>query len=272
MKKAAEKTCWLRRCVVNGLVVIAVGAFSSAALAQSVQGRSSGGHETRSYTPNQGAKLLQTFWFRYVSSDHHIRAIKVRPDQPSFGKIQFQFADHNNDDDYDYHIAHTGYYGSIYGNTTYLFADKGSATRAIPRPTQMTNPVFVLKGFNIYYNGDDHHLDQLKIIESNGNLTVAFNDRNNDDTFWWQVEYAYIPRDAFSEVGSRTGYAREAVRRTISPGSAVIRGFDFNFTSDDHHIKEVGIYPRGNGYLDIFYGDKNGDDRFYYRVDYAVKK
>jgi hypothetical protein len=261
----------LFRGIGAGLALIAVGAFSSTALAQSVQGRSNGGHETRSYTPGQGAKLLQAFWFRYTSKDHHIRAIKIRPDQPSYGKIQFQFSDHNNDDDYDYHIRHTGYYGPIFRRTTYLVADKGSATRTIARPTNMNDPVFVLKGFNIYYHGDDHHLDQLKIIERNGKLTVAFNDRNDDDTFWWQVEYAYVPRATFRAVGAVSGYAKEAKRRYITPGSAVIRGFDFNFTSDDHHIKEVGIFPQGNGYLDLFYGDSGGEDYFYYRVEYAVK-
>lgn len=259
------------RSIVAGLALTAMYAFSATALAQSVEGRSNGGHETFNYSPNQGAKLLQQFWFRYTSKDHHIRAIKVRPDRPSFGHIEFQFSDHNNDDDYDFLIHHTGYYGSIFRNTTLQFADKGSATRTIARPTNMTDPIFVIKGFNIFYHGDDHHIDQFKIRESNGLLTVAFNDKNNDDTFWWQVEYAYLPRTAFSEVSSRSGYARESIRLDIASGSAVIRGFDFNFTSKDHHIKEVGVVPRGNGFLDIFYGDKNGDDEFYYRVDYAVK-
>jgi hypothetical protein len=83
-------------------------------------------------------------------------------------------------------------------------------------------------------------------------------------------------------MGERSGRTRGAQRcapstipaATCDPipsGIAWIRGFDFNFRSDDHHIQEVGVYQPGDGRLEVYYSDKNQDDEFDWRVRWAVR-
>lgn len=56
----------------------------------------------------------------------------------------------------------------------------------------------------------------------------------------------------------------------IPGGTAVIRGFNFDFKSADHHIKDFGVMLNGSGGLEVYYGDKNRDDSFDWQVQYAI--
>jgi hypothetical protein len=257
---------------------------SSNALAQSTSDFASGSTDVP--YGHSGTQLLRQFYFRYSDTDHHLRAIgispdHISPDQPRDQRLAIIYQDINGDDEYFYSINHDDFARSgISSFTTLRDVCRGSCTRTISRPAG--DYVFVLRGFYIFFNGDDHHIDQISIMENSGNLTVAYNDKNDDDTFIWEVHYSYVPRSLIRSVGERSGHAHggqrcamstipEATCPPIPSGIAWIRGFDFNFRSDDHHIQEVGVSQPGDGRLEVFYSDKNRDDEFDWRVRWAVR-
>jgi len=244
-------------------------AFTVPARAQSASGFSSGGYTNPSFSV-QGAPLMKSFYFKYQSDDHHLRAIQVQPHNPTLGRIAINYQDQNGDDDYFYNIVSQPYYGSIFQRSTNREVCVGQCTVQIARPGDPQNWTFVIKGFYLYFHGTDHHIDRLSVTESNGQLTVAYNDKNDDDTFIWEVDYAYVPNSRFTSISSRTGSAKGAQRASIPAGMAVLRGFTFDFASDDHHIRDIGVWMPGSGNLDVFYGDKNVDDTFTWQVRYAI--
>jgi hypothetical protein len=137
-------------------------------------------------------------------------------------------------------------------------------------PAGIVSPVFVLKGFRASYSGTDHHVDQLAVSEKNGGLTVALNDQNDDDLFSFEVTYAYLPRAQFRVVSRMVGVVHRVGGGAIETGPAVIRGFNFDFRTSDHHLSEVGVVMPGDGQLTAHFSDKNGDDQFAYTVEYGI--
>ncbi len=109
-------------------------------------------------------------------------------------------------------------------------------------------------------------------MENKGKLTVAFKDDSNDNTFICEVNYAYVPRSVFSDLGERSGRAKggQRVPQPITAGTAVVRGFHFKFRNGDHHIRDIGVWIPGDGRLEVYYEDYNGDDEFDYSVQWAV--
>jgi len=215
-----------------------------------------------------GTPLLDQFYYRFTSDDHHIRHISDQPE--SAGTVMVAFHDQNWDDQYFYRVAHQRvpsagiYYGSF--NDVCV----GSCTRTVWRP--LGNYVFVLRGVRFYFHGTDHHIDEVGVIENGGRVTTWFNDKNNDDTFITYIDYAWVPQSRFSTVSEISGrvYTNGGTRRLVPVGDKkVIRGFRFDYVYDDHHIKEMGIMTNWNS-IDVYYGDKNGDDDFDYRVKYAI--
>ncbi|MDQ3564019.1 MAG: hypothetical protein M3436_07735 [Pseudomonadota bacterium] len=243
-------------------------AVAATAAAQSAEGFGEGYTQDNFHV--DGAPLMKSFYFRFSDSDHHIRAIEVQPHKPSLGTIAINFQDKNGDDEYYYHIQSQPYYGQIWQRSTERVASKGADVMQLQAPPDLANWVFVIRGFYIYYHGTDHHIDQISVLEEDGRVTVAYNDKNDDDTFWWELDYAYVPRSRFTAIGTRSGTAKGAARASIPVGSAVLRGFDLNFSSNDHHIKEVGLWMPDDGNLDIYYSDKNQDDKFAWRVKYGI--
>jgi hypothetical protein len=157
-------------------IVLASLIVSSDALAQSTSGFESGFTDVP--YGHSGTQLLRLFYFRYSDTDHHLRAIGISPDQPRAQRLGIIYQDINGDDEYFYNISHDDFARSGISSYTYGDVCRGSCTRAISRPAG--DYVFVLRGFYIYFNGDDHHIDQISIMENSGNLTVAYNDKNDD--------------------------------------------------------------------------------------------
>jgi hypothetical protein len=240
---------------------------ASDALAQSTSGFANGFREVA--YGHVGTQLLRQFYFRYTDTDHHIRAIGISPDHPSTQRLGIIYQDINGDDRYFYNIAHDDLASS--GIRSYYYGRdvcRDSCTRAISRPAG--DYVFVLRGFYIYFHGDDHQIDQISIMENNGNLTVAYNDRNNDDTFICEVRYSYVPRSLIRSMSESSGRTRREQRVSIPTGTAWIRGFNFDFRSSDHEIQEIGVWQPGDGPLEVYYSDRNGDDEFDWRVRWAA--
>ncbi len=253
-------------------------ASSIPAVGQNLQGFAQG-YITRQISLTQtGAPLLRSFYVRYEGGDHEFSALDIMPNDPTINQVSILYRDQNRTfwgtpivPRYFYNITFAPYFGTIYRNTVTEFC-RGTCTYPITSPPDRANYVFVIRGFYFYYRAGDHHIDELRITEQDGRVTYALNDRNDDDLFRVDLSYAYIPRNYFSIISSRSGSARGAMRAAIEPGAPVIRGFRFDFqpSNTDHHIQEIGVYMVGNGQLDVYYGDWNKDDLFTWSVDYAI--
>lgn len=257
--------------IVPAMIALSAACISGQVMAENLQGHAKG-FTTRDLGLTQnGAPLLQSFYFRYTSADHHISAIEVAPNIPAINKASLAYSDKNRDDQYFYNVTFAPYFGEIFrrsvGGEHCL---NGTCTYPLQAPPNRADYVFVLRGFYIYYVSGDHHIDQIKIQENNGLVTVAFNDKNDDDRFRVDLHYAYIPRSRFSVIEEQSGTAKGGQRMAIAGGTAVIRGFNFDFKSKDHHIKDFGVMLNGSGGLEVYYGDKNQDDSFDWQVQYAV--
>jgi len=107
-------------------------------------------------------------------------------------------------------------------------------------------------------------------------MGVAEADQNDDDTFITNIRYAWVPRSRFSSVSEISGTVADTsgVRRNVTAGTAVIRGFSFNNTgtggSGDDHIRELGVMTNPAS-IDIYYGDDDPTDSppWTYRVRYV---
>ncbi len=54
---------------------------------------------------------------------------------------------------------------------------------------------------------------------------------------------------------------------TFLPGEVILmRGFNFRYLKDDHHIGTVGVFPKTDTSLGISFRDRNGDDPIEYEV------
>lgn len=249
----------------------------------------------------KGIPLLSSFYFRFekpgssTAVDNHLATILVLPGGKSKDltpnadlnsaevpdeKIQLMYRDKNADsakDNYFYKVAHEVLANG--GAQRFQLRDvgcNGKCERVLPPPPgsgpgNVFGSVFVLAGFHLFFTGDrDHHIDTLAVLEDNGKLTIEFSDRNGDDVFGYLVDYAWIPRGPGQNIrtGEERGETTGGARVSLPPGQKVIRGFRFDFKSDDHHSREIGVLT-GNENLEVFYSDRNGDDPFRWNVRWA---
>lgn len=257
--------------LVPALIALSLACASGHALAENLQGHARGFITPAIGLTQNGAPLLQSFYFRYTKADHHIAAIEVVPNVPAINEASLAFSDKNRDDPYFYNVTFAPYFGEIFRRTEGReHCLNGHCTFPLQAPPNRADYVFVLRGFYIYYVGDDHHIDQIKVEENDGLATVAFNDKNDDDRFRVDLHYAYIPKSRFASIGEQSGTAKGGERRTIPAGTAVIRGFNLDFRHKDRHIRDVGVMLNGSGALEVYYGDKTPDDSFDWKVRYAV--
>jgi hypothetical protein len=250
------------------LVLAATG--SSSAFAAEVCGSAKGRD-----TPEVGAAdwrtaLLTSFAIGYISEDHHFGTLAIMPRRPEPDPALITLADKDFDDEYRYCVVFWPYDGPVSNNFAQKSGCRDNCSVTLSTPSDVADPVFVLRGFSVSYSEADHHIKQLAIVERGSVLTVALNDGNDDDLFSFDVAYAYIPRAQFLVISDRKGTAHGGSRDKIEIGHALIRGFDLNFVSGDHHIKEMAIRLPGGGGLDTSFADNNGDDPFSYTVEYGV--
>jgi hypothetical protein len=195
------------------------------------------------------------------------------PRFPTTGQIEVGMHEDDSDADFYFKVGHhlVPDHRFVHFDRSLDLAHGRQVTFDVERPPG--DMVFVLAGFQLAFHTGDHHLDEAGIFESNGSVTVRFNDKNDDDTFKFSLRYFYAPRDAFSALGTARGdHARGAARAAIPNGQAVLRGFNMNFRSQDHHIRDLGALLTGDGRAEVFFEDKNGDDEFDWSLGWAVLK
>ena len=241
-----------------------------------------------------GIPLLSRFAFELADGDNHLHIISITPGLPSgMMRLDFSDKDANNlpiidfdDDDYFFNITHFDINDSRVQQVTRgldICSEQGKCTVQLDPPAgTFFDFVFVLIGFQLQFRADiDHHIREVGILEDNGLLTVSFRDKHfdpSDDTILWSVQYAWVPRNQFSDIGELTGTRdKNEVPGVIPVGRAVLRGFRFEykdyFTSgDDHHLKKIGVLPTTGGTVLMSYRDQNGDDGFDWQYRWAILK
>jgi hypothetical protein len=236
-----------------------------------VEGFDDGGAVSPDFS-HTGVPLLDSFFFQFTNDDHHLTAISITPDRPQ-GKIFLQFQDKNGDDDYFYKVIHRIVNDSRVQqfSTSSDICSENVCTVELPKPAG--DFIFVLIGFSLRFTGDDHHVKVVDIHERRGSLSVTFRDKQTapPPIFLWDVQYAYVPRDLFVELGRSDGRGdRGGAGRDISAGPSVICGFSFRFVDDDHHLRDIGVTTPDNGRVEVFYEDHNSDDAFNWSVDWGI--
>jgi hypothetical protein len=218
-----------------------------------------------------GVPLLARFGFAFNPGvDHHINQILIFPGLP-LGMMRLAFMDGHPDDEddkYCFNIQHQDLSDSRIRQVSRgvdICSEDGSCSVTLEKPAG--DFVFVLTGFQLSFRADfDHHLKEVALLEDNGQLQVTFRDKHFDpseDTFIWSLQYAYVPRDKFADIGVVSGSgANDRVLASMPAGPPLIRGFRFRFADDDHHIQQISVRPNGTGTAFISFRDVNGDDKF----------
>lgn len=255
-----------------GLLLAATAAATLTASAENLQGYAKGFIKRPLALTSNGAPLLQSFYFRFTHDDHHFGAIEIVPGSPAANQASIGYVDKNHDDEYFHNITFAPYFGDIYRRSEGREHCIKECTYPLQAPADRQNHVFVLRGFYIYYLGGDHHIDQLRIEENNGLVTVALNDDNDDDRFRVDLHYAYIPRSRFLiPDGEWSGTSKGSHGMAIPGGTAVIRGFNLDFKGNiDRHIRDVGVVLNGAGRMEVYFGDKKPTEPFDWKVRYAI--
>ena len=159
-------------------------------------------------------------------------------------------------------------------------------------------------GWSFDFADNDHHIDRhsLRIVDdvfdaSSATISwrtlVAYDDKNNDDDYAWEVNHAILAMpDAFF-LGGETplmgddGGADTDVRSVtdarlvgFSNATVVLRGWTFDFDDDDHHIDRMILRLTGITYdstagtvswtANARYSDKNSDDDYDWRYQFLV--
>lgn len=154
----------------------------------------------------------------------------------------------------------------------------GQCFRKLPIPSagpgpNLFPPIIALVGFKLFFTGArDHELDRVGVWFRGNDLHVAMRDKNGDDTFGYLVDFVVIPT---ANLNVSSGILRGNARggRTINipnPSNTdfMLTGWAFNFVSNDHEIRDLGVLRDGD-IVTLFYGDKNADDLFDWRVEWA---
>lgn len=89
------------------------------------------------------------------------------------------------------------------------------------------------------------------------------------------LQYAYVPRDLFVQLGTASGTgARGAASAPVPSGKPVVRSFLFDFqpgytSGSDHHLRDIGVWFRDTR-VEAYYSDVNGDDGFDWFVGWGL--
>ena len=257
----------MKKCIIGGLALAAAVFVSANASAETAVGFSSGGYTYPIYN-SPGVPLLDSFYFRYNDTDHHLASLSVKPE--TNGTITLAFADGNNDDDYYYSVEHKRNTSS--GVITGSFVDFCTGNCLYPLTSPGAGYVFALRGFRFYFRNGDHHIDQVGILREATGVRTYFNDNDDNDPYTVYVDYAWLPSSLVETTGVISGNDDGGgVQRAVTNASrAIITGFKMDYLNGgDHEMQEIGVLTRSSDFQ-VYFGDGNGDDDFAYQVNYAV--
>ena len=86
-----------------------------------------------------------------------------------------------------------------------------------------------------------------------------------------RVQYTFVPNDMLGASAVLSGNGRTLTNGALPAlnKAVLLRGFDFNFLNEDHHILQVGIkIPANRSEQAIFFQDNNQDDPINWRASF----
>lgn len=217
--------------------------------------------------------LLKHFFFQFRHKDKHILRIGIL----GSARSTFIFEDVDTLDRYFYNISFVDAIGGRKRPGNAFGVSTNGDEAVIPIDFFSDEVVFVLRGFRLSFRetasiNQDRHIDMVSIYERNGDLHVRMKDKNGDDWFQYSIDYSLINRESIVAQGLVSGTsAKGAAAGNSMNGMSVISGFHVDFQSKDHHLRDIGVMAK-DGTIEVFFEDKNGDDKFDWFVKYAILK
>lgn len=232
-----------------------------------VSGSNTRGAVTQSLQIGNGTALLSSFDFNFgFGNDHHIRTIKVMPNEDT-SQVTTGYYDKNADDAYSFKVGFHPRNDSRIIEREASGSCRGRCTTTVQVPLDY---IYVMRGFEFNFSSADHQLRTIAVEHGNNVLSVQYNDKNADDAYTWKVRYAMVPVNMVVQTGQSSGSGIGASNSSMPSGLDVaLRGFMLSYTgSGDHHISRVSVLPT-NGKITANFHDKNADDGMQFRAQWA---
>ncbi|MEP0915824.1 hypothetical protein NC981_03270 [Leptolyngbya sp. DQ-M1] len=211
---------------------------------------------------------LNSFSFNFENGDHHIKGITALPNDL---RTTVGFIDNDGNDPYQVSLQVENDLGA--GARSVFALDNrtcngGTCRVRLPIPCGSQN-TFVLTGFSFQFKDGDHQIKKVAIKRIEDELEVSFGDKTPTDPYVWSVQYAIVPRANLASEQTIRRPTDGSARVARLPGRAVIQGFSFEFTRDDHHLRDFKVDLQNNQ-VAINFRDNNLDDPVNWSVDYGV--
>lgn len=258
------------------------------------------------YTFGERVPALRSFYLAFdvgdpTPGDRELRSIGVmtggqsqdlspnvnfQPARIADGRLQLEFQDAtpSSGEEFYYRISHSTL--EIPGIRRYQIRQVGNVGEVIRKlpseifpdalhPSPFGRPILALVGFRMFFGvSGEHELERVGIWFEDDDLHIVLADQGVTprDDYSFLVDFVVIPPAGMSrsqgvERGVATGGRRIYVP-THSHAHLFLTGWEFRFTNGDHEIREIGIDRQGSNYI-VFYSDKNADDPFDWRIEWA---
>lgn len=135
-----------------------------------------------------GVPVLMGFMLQTVSGgDHNMDKIRVRLFRDQFGQLELGMTFQDKSGDFDINYRYRVAYAlvppdRVVGSGVLTGSDGGGSDSATLTANQP-----VLQGFELDFDSNDHHLDQIGVRLEAGTARIWYNDKNNDDNFHWKI-------------------------------------------------------------------------------------
>jgi hypothetical protein len=202
------------------------------------------------------------------------------------GRLNVALQDADGSEEFFYRVSHSTL--AVPGGRRFQIrqvGNVGEVIRKLPREVfgnglhqpALKNPILALVGFRLFFGlNREHELRRVGMWFRNNDLHVVLADQNVNpasDDYSFLVDFVVIPSGPGLNVkrGIEQGTARggERVHFPIPPRAHfLLTGWEFDFNNGDHEIREIGVDRQGSDFLAI-YADKNADDPFDWRVEWA---
>lgn len=210
--------------------------------------------------------LLNSFDVNFgFGNDHHLTELSILPSERN-QVVTTVFRDKNGDDAYSWRSS---FWPMSIANATIHEVTGRCRGRCSTTVDVPAGQLFMLRGVTFRYMSEDHHVRTIGAEHGGSTLNVYLHDNNSDDEFFYRVAYALVPRSTVLNFGQAQGSGLGTGNATIPQGKIALRGFMMNFTNEDHHVSRMSIVP-GAGTLTTRLMDKNADDSFSWRVQWAL--
>jgi hypothetical protein len=214
---------------------------------------------------------LVTVDLQYPNTEHNVRELAVRPDQPFAGgweRMAGVLADRNFDDPYSGVMRWAQLdFATRHSSASEPFC---TGTCRLPIPRAAAGEVFVLAGVRFaVHNSSDIRIAEIAVQPNPalGYVDVTFVDNSRTRPYFAQVDWAYVPAanvatDGFNASGSSAGSA------FIAGSRKALQGFRVAFVDGDRALRRFTIdLDQG---VRVRLVDSDGAERIAWAVDWVV--